>query len=192
MKYVDPRPVELVTPRLVLRNFVMEDVARVAEIANDPRVADTVLSIAMPYEVSHAEEFWKKQDVWWREGKAFVFAIAKRGVEGSEGIVGFTGLHVRGADDSAELGYWLGHAYWNLGYATEAARAICEWGFATRGLHRIFAHHMANNPASGRVMEKLGMQHEGLLREHVKKGSEYRDVHVFGVLKRHWELGTGH
>jgi hypothetical protein len=47
MKYVDPRPVELVTPRLVLRNFVMEDVARVAEIANDPRVADTVLSIAM-------------------------------------------------------------------------------------------------------------------------------------------------
>jgi [ribosomal protein S5]-alanine N-acetyltransferase len=90
----------------------------------------------------------------------------------------------------AEIGYWIGVDFWNKGYATQAARAICEFGFRVVGLHRMFAHHMANNPASGRVMQKIGMRHEGLLRGHVKKGEAYRDVHVYGVLREEW-LGRG-
>ncbi len=188
MTYVDPRPVELHTARLVLRPFTLEECPRIAAIANDPRVADTVLSIAVPYTLAHAEEFYQRHDTWWREGKGFVFAMRLRGCAGSEGIIGFTGLHPKVDWSNAELGYWLGVDYWNQGYATEAAKALCTWGFASRGLHRIFAQHMTKNGASGRVMEKLGMRYEGLMREHIRKGEEYRDVKVYGVLAREWVI----
>ncbi len=186
MTYVDPRPVELHTARLVLRPFTQEECPRIAAIANDPRVADTVLSIAVPYTLAHAEEFYQRHDTWWREGKGFVFAMRLRDVPGSDGIIGFTGLHPKVDWSNAELGYWLGVDYWNQGYATEAAKALCTWGFASRRLHRIFAQHMTKNGASGRVMEKIGMTYEGLMREHIRKGEEYRDVKVYGVLAREW------
>jgi [ribosomal protein S5]-alanine N-acetyltransferase len=187
MTYIDPRPIELHTPRLILRPFTLDECDRIATIANDPRVADTVLSIAIPYTLAHAQEFFHRHDAWWREGTAFVFALRLRDVAGSAGIIGFTGLHPKTAWNQAELGYWLGVDYWNQGFATEAARALCTWGFADRRFHRIFAHHMTKNPASGRVMEKLGMHDEGCMREAIRKGDEYRDVKVFGVLAREWQ-----
>ncbi|HKB78454.1 MAG TPA: GNAT family protein, partial [Thermoanaerobaculia bacterium] len=75
-----------------------------------------------------------------------------------------------------------GVPYWGLGYATEAAGAVVRFGFESLSLNRIFACHFVRNPASGRVLRKLGMQHEGTMRQHVRKWDEYVDLEYYAIL----------
>ena len=83
----------------------------------------------------------------------------------------------------AELGYWVGKPFWNQGIATEAARSIIHFGFSELGLNRISAQHFVRNPSSGKVMLKLGMAHEGTLRQAVTKWGKYEDLHAYGLLR---------
>lgn len=83
-------------------------------------------------------------------------------------------------------GYW-GKPYWNQGYCSEAGKAVLQYAFAELGLLRIHASHIGRNPASGRVMRKLGMQHEGSRRQHVRKGDECEDLEVYGILRNDME-----
>ena len=89
----------------------------------------------------------------------------------------------------AELGYWVGVPYWNRGVATEAARALVAFGFGALGLHRVQARHLTRNPASGRVMQKLGMRLEGVHREAVRKWDRFEDLAMYAVLAREWRDG---
>ena len=75
---------------------------------------------------------------------------------------------------------------WGQGYATEAARAVVAFGFEELGLNRIYAHHMVRNPASGRVLAKIGMEPEGLLRQRVKKWGLFEDVVPMALLREEW------
>ena len=97
-------------------------------------------------------------------------------------MIGAIGLEVNKTDHNAELGYWLGRDFWNQGYCTEAAVSVIEFGFKTLGLRRIASEHLVRNPASGKVMEKIGMTREGLLRKHVRKWGVFEDVVVYGIL----------
>jgi RimJ/RimL family protein N-acetyltransferase len=80
------------------------------------------------------------------------------------------------------LGYWIGVPYWGKGYATEAANAVVEFGFGTLHLNRIFAHHFAGNTGSGKVLEKIGMRHEGQFRQHIRKWDKFIDIENYGLL----------
>jgi RimJ/RimL family protein N-acetyltransferase len=82
----------------------------------------------------------------------------------------------------AELGFWIGREWWGHGYASEAAGAAVRCGFDELGLNRIYAHHMARNPAAGQVLRHVGMRKEGLLRERVRKWGVYEDVVIYAVL----------
>jgi RimJ/RimL family protein N-acetyltransferase len=62
-----------------------------------------------------------------------------------------------------------------------------QYGFETAGLNRIHASHLTRNPASGRVMQKIGMQHEGKLRQHVRKWEVFEDLEIYGLLKSDYE-----
>jgi RimJ/RimL family protein N-acetyltransferase len=86
-----------------------------------------------------------------------------------------------------ELGYWLGKPYWGMGYATEASREMLRYGFEELKLHRIFASHFKHNAASGRVLTKLGMRHEGCQREHLRKWDQFVDSELYGILRREWK-----
>ena len=101
--------------------------------------------------------------------------------------MGVIGLHVKSRDRVAELGYWIGVPYWGRGYATEAARAVMSHGFEDLGLNRIYAGYFARNNASGNIMRKLGMTHEGTLRQHHCKWGEFVDVVMYGILADEWE-----
>lgn len=98
-------------------------------------------------------------------------------------LMGAIGLEFNHQSRLAELGYWIGVPYWNKGYTTEAARALLEYGFNTLGLNRIQARHMTNNPASGRVMQKLGMTYEGTHRQATRRFGEYQDLAVYAILR---------
>ena len=72
------------------------------------------------------------------------------------------------------------------GYATEAAHSVLAFGFQHLGLNRICAYHLVRNLASGRVLAKIGMRQEGLLRQGVKKGEVFEDVVLMAVLREEW------
>ena len=87
---------------------------------------------------------------------------------------------------SASLGYCLDDAAWGHGYATEAARALLGWAYDTLDLNRVQAEVDTRNPASARVLEKLGFVREGTLREDCIVDGEVSDSWVYGLLRREW------
>ena len=89
-------------------------------------------------------------------------------------------------DRRAELGYWLAQPAWGNGFATEAAEAAIDFGFARLGLARIYAQVLADNRGSLRVLDKLGMVNEGVKRQHVHKARRLHDVVLYGLLRDEW------
>lgn len=169
----------LETPRLVLRPFGDEDAADVRRLAGDRAIADTTLRIPHPYPDGAAGAWIATHAVSFAAGHGLTLAIILRE---RRDLIGAIGLEINPDQQRAELGYWIGRPYWNQGYATEAGRAVVAYGFDVLGLHRIYADHLTRNPASGRVMAKLGMRPEGILREHVVKWGLYEDVARHGIL----------
>jgi RimJ/RimL family protein N-acetyltransferase len=174
----DNRP-SLTTSRLLLRPFCMADAAGVQSLAGMREIASTTRSIEHPYPPGQAEAWINQHSQLWRSGKSAVFAIC---LKAGGTLLGAIGLEINSQDHNAELGYWIGKPYWSQGYCTESARAVLEFGFTQLGLHKIHAHYMTRNPASGRILEKIGMRREGLFRQHVRKWGVFEDIACYGIL----------
>ena len=174
-----PQP-ELRTRRLMLRPFRRSDVGRLVVLAGDRDIALNTLNIPHPYERHHGEEWIASHQGQYERRESVTYAITLR--EGGL-LIGAVGLIVDEPNEVAELGYWVGKPYWGQGYAAEAGRALVAWGFERLGLHRVHASHFPRNPASGAVLRKIGMRHEGTLREHVKKWGEHLDLVRYGILR---------
>jgi [ribosomal protein S5]-alanine N-acetyltransferase len=166
------------TERLILRPFTLTDAPRVKELAGDQRIYETTLCIPYPYEEGMAESWIATHQRCFYEGRGVVFAICL-----SDGLlIGAATLSRAGLYNRAELGYWIGIGYWNRGYCTEAARAIVDYGFETLGFHKISGRHFTGNRASGRVLEKIGMVLEGVLRDDVLKDGKYVTAELYGMV----------
>jgi RimJ/RimL family protein N-acetyltransferase len=72
---------------------------------------------------------------------------------------------------------------WNKGYCTKAARAVLSYAFEDLGLNRVHASFLKRNPASGRVMEKIGMRYEGCMRQHTSRWEAFEDLVMYGIVK---------
>ncbi len=173
----------LETARLILRPFEASDAKTVQRLAGDRAVAEYTANIPHPYEDGMADEWISGHQPAFEAGKSATFAIVLR--EPRE-LIGAVGLGIERRFDRAELGYWIGRPYWNKGFCTEAAKAVLRFAFLDLQLHRVHASHFAGNPASGRVMQKLGMTHEGVSREHVKRWGRYDDLARYGILSSEW------
>jgi ribosomal-protein-alanine N-acetyltransferase len=172
-------PQELRTARLLLRSFDDEDVPALVRLAGAREVAATTLQIPHPYTELDARNFLAQAADDHAAGGAVIFAIS---ILSSGELCGAIGLHLARAHGRAELGYWMGVPFWGKGYATEAASAAVAFGFDTLRLHRIFAHHFTGNIASQRVLEKIGMRHEGRFPQHIQKWDQFIDVENYGLL----------
>ncbi len=173
-------PPELQTDRLTLRPYAEADIAELLPLIGTREVAATTLRIAHPYTEQDARDFLrltKDPDKIW-------LAITLRS-DGRQ--IGGIGLRVDQQHKHAELGYWLGVQYWGNGYATEAGREMVRYGFQELGMHRIFATHFTHNAASGRILQKLGMQYEGCQRGHLLKWGQFVDSEMYGLLRQEWE-----
>ncbi len=196
-----PRQPTRETERLILRPFRMSDADDVQRLAGDRAVADTTLDIPHPYEDGLAEKWISNHADWFERREQVIFAVtlkqsppplasafekalltAKRWQSARAVLIGTVGMRLRPEDRRAELGYWIGKAYWNHGYCTEAARGVLRFGFEQLNLNRIYAYHFVRNPASGRVMQKLGMTREGCLRQHVRKWGAFEDLELYAIL----------
>ena len=170
----------LESDRLILRPFVAGDAADVQHLASEREIASTTLLVPHPYEDGLAERWIATHEDAFSTRKTLDLAIT---LKQNGQLVGAIGLKLRLSDQCAELGYWIGRPFWSQGYCTEAGAALIEYGFDQLDLNRVFAKHMTRNPASGRVLRKLGMVREGCLRQHVKKWGEFEDLDIYGILK---------
>jgi [ribosomal protein S5]-alanine N-acetyltransferase len=175
----------LTTERLILRPLTLEDAPVVQQSAGRREIVDTTISIPHPYSEQQAREWIASHAEACAQGKGVVFAVD---LTHSHQLIGTIGLREIDQEHSqAEMGFWIGTDWWRNGYATEAAKGVIRYGFEELGLNRIYAHHMVRNPASGRVLEKSGMQREGLLRERVRKWGKFEDVVLLAILRKDWE-----
>jgi len=172
------------TERLILRPFSLEDAPIVRELAGAFEIADVTLNVPHPYEEGMAEEWISSHEAVYAEGRGTPYAIVRRD---DAQLLGAINLMLTPRFDRAELGYWLGVPFWGKGYCTEAARAIIDYGFRELGLVKIVGTHLTRNPASGRVMSKVGLVQEGILRQHVKRWGDHEDIATYGLLRPEWE-----
>lgn len=177
---------KLETASLVLRPFAPSDAPAVRQLAGAPEVARTTLNVPHPYPAGVAEDWIGRHPEYFATRQAVVYAVTQRA---GGALCGSISLGLARQHDRAEMGYWFGVDFWGRGYATEAARALCDFGFRQLGLNRIYAQHFAANPASGRVMQKIGMAYEGTLRQHHRKNGEYVDSLCYAVLREQWLAG---
>ncbi|MDE2902576.1 MAG: GNAT family protein [Chloroflexota bacterium] len=176
-------PVTLRTARLLLRPFEITDVDDVRAYAADPDVS-RFRPLPDPYTRNDALEFVKRQiQTDWSTDAEFAIVFGHR-------VVGGLSLHVSPEHERAELGYLLGRRWWGQGLATEAARAVVDWGFQRFNLYKVYARAHVDNSRSWRVMEKLGMSREGVLRGHWKMREEHVDLVYYAVFRDEWTPPT--
>lgn len=177
--------VVLQTKRLLLRPFELTDVDDVWTYARDPEVA-RFRPLPDPYTRNDALDFINRQiGTDWSTGPEFAIALGPR-------VIGGISLHVNHEHETAELGYLLGRRWWGRGIATEAARAVIDWGFQRFKLHKVYARAHVCNKRSWRVMERLGMARDGVLRGHWKMRQEHVDLVYYSVLRKEWQRAVRH
>ena len=176
---------QLRTERLLLREFTADDWPAILAYQQDPQYLR--FSAWTERTEADAQAFVQRFVNWqWEEPRSRIqLAIA---IAASGELIGNVGLRRPAAEALvAEIGFELSALHWGLGYATEAASALLRFGFGELALHRISAHCVAENAASARVLEKLGMTLEGRLRESEFLKEHWWDVLLFGVLASEWQ-----
>lgn len=138
------------TKRLHLRALDRRDARRIAMLAGDWDVARMTGRIPHPYSVDLALQWIDDLS----DGER-VLGVVHQNV-----LVGICGYMPDGA--AAEIGYWIGKPWWGRGFATEAAGALIDHCFAEVGFGRLTCGHFADNPASARVISKLGFRYTGV------------------------------
>ena len=176
---------QLSTQRLILREFVAEDWPAVLAYQQDPRYLRFYPWDARTKADAQAfvEMFLAQQREQPRRRFQLAIALPPDGR-----LIGNCGIRRKPDNDrEADIGYELAPECWGQGYATEAARAMVNFGFRELGLHRISSWCIADNTASARVLERLGFQQEGRLRQNEFFKGRRWDTLLYALLRQEWE-----
>ncbi len=175
---------ELVTPRLRLREFHTTDWPDVHEYNADGEVFRHLPSDAGTLEETHALIHWCQEQAQVAPRLIYDLAVV---LTAEQKVIGWCRFAWREDElRQAEIAYLLNRHYWGQGLATELARALVRFGFETVHAHRIFATARPANLASWRVLEKVGMQREGHLRQHRWMKGAWHDSYLYAILEHEW------
>lgn len=174
----------LETERLFLRPLTLGDEDDVFAYASDPEVARLVSWETHPdRNASRAFLEWVLNR--YLSGREAPWAMATRVTGRVIGTCGF--VHWDVPNGFAEIGYAMARKHWGKGIMTEAVRRVIDFGFQSMDLARIEAVCLMDNTASARVMEKVGMQFEGILRERLRHQGTPHDIKMYSILRHEWE-----
>ena len=173
-------PITLESERLLLRTMQPSDLDGLLKIFTDQKVMD---AFNHPLFTREQMEGWMARNLSHQEQFGYgLFSVILKSENQLIGDCSLENMDVDGTQET-ELGYDFLSDYWNQGFATEAGRAVVAYGFDSLNLQRIFASYFMRNPASGRVLGKIGMQEEGILRAHVQKWGRPEDLVICGIVK---------
>ena len=152
------------TERLRARPIELSDAPRVTELFQEKDLAWNLGRAPWPYALKDAENWLKIVARQWAAETEFPFAILK-----DDTLIGCCGIVQIDAEQNIwEIGYWVGKPYWGKGYVTEASIGLLDWAERELGITRFVSGHIFDNPASGRVLEKLGFELAGEIEMYVK------------------------
>lgn len=174
-------PATFSTERLFLRAATKDDASAIFDgYAQDPDVSKYL--VFHPHQtIDETRSFLRRCERVWSAGEAFPYVITFRE---TKQVIGMIEMRMEGF--MVDLGYVLAQPYWGQGIVTEATKAVVDWAIAQPGLYRVWAVCDIDNPASARVMEKVGMSFEGVLRRFVRHpnvSDTPRDVLCYAVVK---------
>ena len=170
----------LETERLRLRKLTMRDAQDIFDYSRDPLVAKYVLWEAHR-SIGESRAYLRYMLRKYRNTEPASWGIELKSSGRIIGTIGF--MWIQSDNAAAEVGYSLARAQWGKGIMTEALQAVIAYGFNSLRLNRIEAIHEPENPASGAVMRKCGMQFEGRLRQKLCNKGRYADVDMYAILK---------
>jgi [ribosomal protein S5]-alanine N-acetyltransferase len=169
---------KLKTERLIIRSLEPKDAKELSILGNNPKIAQNLTdAFPNPYTLQHAKQWIKKNND--PKSTNYVLTLDNK-------VIGGIGLSIKNGERKhvAEVGYWIGEAYWGKGIATEALKAITEYTFKTFKVERIEAKVYTWNPTSGHILEKVGYKCEGLIRSGSLKGGKPVDEYLYSILRK--------
>ena len=168
------------TARLVLRPFRVEDAADMfRNWAADPEVTRH-LTWQPHAGVEVSQAYLTQLDAGYADPRQYEWGLELKALGQVVGALSVVRMDDK--TDAMELGYCLGRSWWGLGLMPEAVRGILPYLFREVGVNRVAARHAAENPKSGRVMQKAGMTYEGTLRQSGRSNSGLEDMRVYSIL----------
>jgi [ribosomal protein S5]-alanine N-acetyltransferase len=170
------------TQRLILRQLVLKDAQTVFDNwLSDERVSDNRVSPAHK-QVSETKEKLARI-IGEYDSKELCYWGIELKVDGE--LIGEIDLYnFDRTTDNCEVSYSIGYEWWNQGYGSEALKAVVDFGFNYMNIHKISAAHNTDNPASGRIMVKAGMEQEGIVRHMIRNAkNQYKDCAIYGILQ---------
>jgi len=167
------------TERLVLRPLHVTDAKDMFEYASREEVTEYLLWSPHQSE-AYTRNYLRYVEDRYAIGDFYDWAVTLSDSGKMIGTCGFTRLDMK--HNLGEIGYVLNPDFHHVGYATEAAKAVIEFGFNTLRLHRIEARFMQGNDSSKHVMEKLGMEFEGFARDSMLVKGKYRTIGVCSII----------
>lgn len=172
-------------PRLLLRDIAEADFAAIHRYSSDPEVVRYLTWGPNTEEDTRRYVRWALGHQRGKPRLNFEFAVI---LQETGQFLGNCGIGVADPHNrEAWIGYVFSREAWGHGYATEASLALLALGFEQLGVHRIIATCDPANVASARVLEKIGMQREGRLRQHKWARDRWRDSYLYGILEDEWE-----
>ncbi|ABY93105.1 GCN5-related N-acetyltransferase [Thermoanaerobacter mathranii subsp. mathranii str. A3] len=177
----------LETPRLILKKISLEDAEDMFEYARDPEVTKYV-SWEYHKSIEDSVKFINLLLSKYANSEPSDWGLYLKENGKLIGTCGYVFIDEKNM--TGEIGYVLGKKYWNKGFMTEAVKKVIEFGFKKLNLNRIQARCKVENIPSERVMQKVGMKFEGILRETVFIKGRFWDMKMYSILKREYELNN--
>ncbi len=168
------------TDRLLLRKMTFSDAGDIFEYASDPQVSEYTLW-STHSSIEDSKFFLKTIVKMYKRRELVDWGIVHKAEKKFIGTCGFVEWSI--THSRAEIGYALSRKYWGEGYMSEAVSAVIDFGFREMLLNKIEARCEINNIASARVMEKVGMQLEGILRQQLFVKGRYWDLKTYSILR---------
>jgi len=167
------------TKRLIIREFEPGDWQDVLQYTSDPLVMHYMPDKV--YTEETVKQFLKENQGDQARNYAVVLPDEQR-------VIGHIVFFPWFGEHTYEIGWIFNSDYHGMGYATEAARALLQYGFETLGIHRLIATCQPENTPSYRVMEKLGMRREGYFKECIPHGNSWWDEYFYAILASEWRM----
>ena len=181
LSHIFSRMPTLETERLLLRPLRVSDAPDMFDYAKDPDVTRYLLWEPHRH-ISHTKEYLEYLGKRYHLGLHYEWAVVLKAEDRMIGTCGF--VRFDAPHRSGEVGYVLHPRYRGRGLAPEALARVLRFGFSVIGLHRIEARYMVENEASRRVLEKVGMRHEGVHRDAMLVKGQFRDIGICAILDR--------